>query len=63
MKKILIATIIVGAAVAGVLLYMREQLLEDLDDDDVVTDAANSAYRTMNRNIGRVERTFDHALN
>jgi hypothetical protein len=62
MKKIVIASILVGAAVAGLLFYLRNQLAEKKTSDDV-EDAADNAYNTMNKHIGRVERTFDHALN
>ena len=62
MKKIIIASIIAGAAITGLLFYLRDTLVEKKTSDQI-TDAAEDAYQTMNKHIGRVERTFDHALN
>jgi len=62
MKNLVIATVIVGAAVAGLLLYLRDQTGVRGQINDV-EDAADDAYKTMNKHIGKVERTFDHALN
>ncbi len=62
MKKLLIASIIAGAAVAGLLFYLRDELSEKKTADDI-EDAAEDAYNTMNKHIGKTERMFDHALN
>ncbi len=62
MKKLLIASLIAGAAVAGLLFYLRDTISEKKTADDI-GDAAEDAYNTMNKHIGKAERTFDHALN
>ena len=62
MKKLLIASIIAGVAVVGLLYYLQDSLGEKKTADEV-GDAAEDAYNTMNKHIGRVERKFDHALN
>ena len=60
MKKILIAATIVGAAGAGVILYLRNR--NNQTGSKEVEDAAKDAYRTMNANMGRVERLGQHAM-
>ncbi len=62
MKKLLIASIIAGVAVAGLLYYLQDSFGEKKTADDI-EDAAEDAYDTMNKHIGKVERHFDHALN
>jgi hypothetical protein len=58
MKKILVTAVLVGAAAAALILYMMDEYSEtDFLDD--VDDASSDAYRTMNRGIGRVERTVE----
>ena len=63
MKNLLIATVMVGAAVAGLLLYLREQNAAGEGIESRVADAVGDAYDTMNKHIGQAERKFDHALN
>jgi hypothetical protein len=67
MKSVLITAVVVGAAIAT-LLYLTEETrrtpLSDAEDAaDDVEDAAKSAYRTMNKHIGKVERSTERALN
>jgi len=59
MKKIFIAATIVGAAAAGVILYLRRKN----DPINRVEDAAEDAHDVMNKHIGKVERKTDFALN
>ena len=65
MKNILIAATIVGAVVAGLIIYMREYYgtneLEDAAED--AGDAARNTLNTMDRNIRKVERRTDPVLN
>ena len=65
MKNILIAATIVGAVVAGVIIYMREYYgtneLEDAAED--MGDAAHNALNTMDTHIRKVERKTDPVLN
>ncbi len=62
MNKLLIATLVAGVAVAGLVLYLRQQFADDQTENDMI-DAADDAHKTMNRYAGRAERAFDHALN
>lgn len=62
MNKLIIATVATGAAVAGLLLYLRNKTTQGRLDNNV-SDAARDAYNTMNKHIGKTERTFDYALN
>ena len=66
MKNILIAAAIVGAVVAGAIIYMTNYTgasneLEDAADD--VGDAAHDALNTMNKSIHKIERKTDPVLN
>lgn len=65
MKKILLAAAIVGAATAGVIIYMREfyraNQLEDAAED--AGHAAHDAYHTMDRHIRQVENRTIPVLN
>ena len=63
MKNLLIATVVTGAALAGLFLYLKNQTAgyKEIDDRDV-TDAVGDAYGT-NNNIGKTESKFDYALN
>ena len=65
MKNILIAATIVGAVVAGLIIYMREYYgtneLEDAAEE--AGDAARNTLNTMDRNIRKVERRTDPVLN
>lgn len=62
MKKLVIASVIAGAAVAGLLFYLRDQYSEKKTADDVA-DAADDAYKTANKFIKNEEKAFDPALN
>ena len=62
MKKLLIASVIAGAAIAGLLFLLRDTLVEKKTSDQI-TDAAEDAYSTMNHHINKVERAFEPALN
>ena len=62
MKKLFIASIIAGVAVISLLYYLQESFGEKKTADQL-KDAADDAYNTMNKHIGKAERTFDHALN
>jgi len=65
MKNILIAATIVGAVVAGVIIYMREYYgtneLEDAAEE--AGGAARNALNTMDKHIRKVERKTDPVLN
>ena len=63
MKKLFIATIAIGAAIAGLLLYMQSDQYAEKKTADDISDAAEDAYDTMNKHIGRAEHAFDHTLN
>lgn len=59
MKNILIAAGIVGAAAAGVILYMknREKVNDKLSDlSDAAKDAAKDAYAKMNKHLHKTEK-------
>lgn len=66
MKKILIASFIVGAAAAGVVLYLAKngQFADGLDE---AVDAADDARSTLNKHARKasriVKRTLNGALN
>ena len=65
MKNILIAAGVVGAAAAGVILYMknREKVNNKLSElSDSAKDAAKEAYAKMNKHLHKTEkRTTDAA--
>ena len=54
----LLTVAIVGAAIAGLLLYLENQ---DRPANRI-EDAAEDAYDTMNEAIGSVERPMQHAM-
>jgi hypothetical protein len=58
MKKILMAATAVGAATAGVILYLRNRN----SDQKTIENSAKDAYRTMNDGFGKVERLGQHAM-
>ena len=62
MKKLVIASVIAGAAIAGLLFYLRDQYSEKKTADDI-SDAAGDAYKTANKFIRKEEDAFDPALN
>lgn len=62
MKNLLIATIVTGAAVAGLLLYLRSQTTQYKSENEI-GDTAEKSYRTLNKFIGKEEKVFDPALN
>jgi hypothetical protein len=57
MKNILIAALVAGAAGAALILYLTYDPRPSHAND--VADAADDAYRTMNRGIGSVERSTE----
>ncbi|HEY0272422.1 MAG TPA: hypothetical protein VGC22_04505 [Chitinophaga sp.] len=59
MKKILIASFIVGAAAAGVILF----LTKNTDLLDEAEDAADQARSKMNRHARKVSRAAKNVLN
>ncbi len=59
MKKIIIAASIVGAAAAGVILYLRRKN----NPANQIEDAAENANDTMNKHIKNIERKTSPALN
>ncbi len=59
MKKILIAASVVGAAAAGVILFLRNKNKPATQ----LAHAAENAHDVMNRNIANVERKTNTALN
>jgi Mn2+/Fe2+ NRAMP family transporter len=63
MKSMLIAAAIVGAAVAGLILYLRNHIEDTptLGQGDI-KDAAKSAYDTMNEGLGKLDRPAQHAM-
>ena len=65
MKNILIAATIVGAVVAGVIIYMREYYgTNELEDAAAEAgDAAHNTLNTMDKHIRKVERRTDPVLN
>ena len=54
MKKILVAASVVGATIAGLILYFRKRNKNTPPKE--LKDAAEDAYHTMNATIGHVER-------
>jgi hypothetical protein len=58
MKKMLIAATVVGAAVAGMILYFRKKE----SDSNQIKNTAKDAYNTMNDGIGKAERLGQHAM-
>lgn len=58
MKNMLIAAVTVGAAIAGLILYVERKNRSS----NKVLDAASDTYETMNKGIGRVERPAYHAM-
>jgi Mn2+/Fe2+ NRAMP family transporter len=61
MKSILIAAGIVGAAAAGVILYLRSRET-NTEGANEIKGAAKNAYKTMNKGIGKVERLGQHSM-
>jgi hypothetical protein len=59
MKKMLIASIAVGAAIAGIILSTRRNNSKGTKQ---VGDAARDAYKTMNAGLGTVERNALHSM-
>lgn len=63
MKALLITAAIVGAAVAALVFYGADDTTFGGSGTSDVDDAAEDAYKTMNKHIGRVERKTEEALN
>ncbi len=59
MKSILITATIVGAAIAGIILYNRNK---NSGETKQIKNAAKDAYDTMNDGIGKVERNTMHSM-
>jgi uncharacterized protein YoxC len=55
MKGILFSVIVAGAA-AALLIYFKDELNSRSNALDDVEDAAKDAYKTMDRQINKVER-------
>lgn len=58
MKSMLIAVGVVGTAIAGLILYNERKNRPQ----NRIADAADDAYKTMNKAIGSVERPMYHAM-
>lgn len=58
MKNMFIAAVTVGAAIAGLILYVERKNRSS----NKVLDAASDAYKTMNKGIGSIERPAYHAM-
>ena len=58
MKSILIAAVMAGAAVAGLILYMEKKVRSS----NRVLDAADDAYKTANKGTGNLDRPAYHAM-
>jgi hypothetical protein len=48
----------VGAATAGVIIYLRNRNSEQ----KTIENSAKDAYRTMNNGLGKVERLGQHSM-
>jgi hypothetical protein len=63
MKNMLIAATVVGAAVAGVILYLQKQNKNrTMLEGGNIRRAARDAYDTVNAGIGSLERPGQHAM-
>jgi hypothetical protein len=60
MKSLLITAAIVGAVAAAIILYLSDETSNSAEGE--VGDAAEDAYKTMNKHIGRVERQTEKAI-
>ncbi|HUC79740.1 MAG TPA: hypothetical protein VMR70_02445 [Flavisolibacter sp.] len=58
MKTMFLTAAIVGAAIAGYILYEQQRR----KPNNRIEDAAEDAYDTMNEAIGSVERPMQHAM-
>lgn len=58
MKTMLLTVVVLGAAIAGLILYMEEQNKPKTR----IQDAAEDAYDSMNEAIGSIERPMQHAM-
>jgi hypothetical protein len=56
MKSMFLSVAVIGAAIAGLILYTEHKNRPR----NRVLDAADDAYKTMNKGIGSIER-FTHA--
>ncbi|SCC43497.1 hypothetical protein GA0116948_108149 [Chitinophaga costaii] len=59
MKKILLASLLVGVAAAGVIIYLSK----NTDALDEIEDAADSAEGKISRHARKAARTAKRALN
>jgi hypothetical protein len=60
MRSLLITAAIVGAVAAAIILYLSDETSNSAEGE--VGDAAEDAYKTMNKHIGRVERQTEKAI-
>ena len=60
MKKMLIASVAVGAAIAGLIVYSERR--NHRKRTNQIGNAAKDAYKTMNAGIGAVERNALHSM-
>ncbi|HEX2606228.1 MAG TPA: hypothetical protein VHK91_02570 [Flavisolibacter sp.] len=60
MKNMLLAAAAVGAATAGLILYLRDR--DRNKGTRQIKGAAKDAYDTMNAGIGKVERLGAHSM-
>jgi hypothetical protein len=58
MKNMLLTATVVGAAIAGLALYLQK----NSQPKNKAMDAAKDAYQTMNDGIGKLERPAYHAM-
>ncbi|HYO22269.1 MAG TPA: hypothetical protein VER36_07670 [Flavisolibacter sp.] len=58
MKKMLLTAFLLGAAIAGFIMYSEKKN----KPASKVLDAAEDTYDTMNEGIGKVERPMQHAM-
>lgn len=62
MKSLFIAASVVGAAAAGVILYLQRMEQQKKLSAGSVVDAASQAYHEMNRGIQQADRPAQHAM-
>ena len=63
MKGLLITAAIVGAAVTALIFYGTDDTTLAESGTSDIDEAAEDAYKTMNKHIGRVERKTEEELN
>jgi hypothetical protein len=66
MKSLIITAVIVSAAAAALIIYLADETTffeTKIREPKDMGDAAEDAYKTMNKHIGRVERNTEKAFN